>query len=374
MGVYQDKERKTWFFKTSWYQDGKRRYKTKRGFKTKRQAKQAEQEFKIKIHQGVDVLRNPLFSDYFDKWIEIYKKDHVSASTLLNYQLDSKRIKQGLGNIKIKSLNRTIYQQFINEFGKIHAETSVRKLNNAIRSCTKSAIDDGLITRNFTDNIEINYNKDRSYKVTYLDDEQIKQLLNYLVNNRNPHFPASYMILMSIYTGLRESELSGLFWDDIDSKNNEIHIRRAWKYKEKRYGSTKNKSSERTITCSPQMVKMIQELKVNDPKRVFWSSARNGFPNSKSLNRVLRQALKDLNIKADGFHFHSLRHSQAAILIDSDISIYDIAKRLGHSSTKMVEQVYGYEFEKHKKEVGQKINKAFENLENNSSGSNGGQN
>lgn len=371
MAIYQNKKNKTWYVNTSWREDGKRHYKTIRGLRTKREAQQAEIEFKAKLQDGFNMTDDPVFADYFDKWVEVYKgtkggkNNNVSDANLDNYLLDGRRIRQGLGKIKLKKMNRSIYQKFLNQFGETHAKTTVTKLHKAVKACARSALKDGLINRNFTDDITVNFNPDKSMNVTYLQDDQIKQLIHYLITHRNPSFSGSYMILAAIYTGLRESELAGLQWNDIDTKNNEIHIRRAWKYKEKDYGPTKNKTSTRTISCSPQMIKMLEELKSNDKVRVFWSPARQGFPNSHTLNAALRSALKELNIDAPGFHFHSLRHSQVAILIDADISTYDIAQRLGHSSTRMVEDVYAYEFEKHRKKVSQKINSVLDNWQEN---------
>ena len=74
----------------------------------------------------------------------------------------------------------------------------------------------------------------------------------------------------------------------------------------------------------------------------------------------LQIALKNLNISALGFHPHSLRHSQVALLLQENIPIYDIAKRLGHSTTRTTEQTYAYEFKKHRDLMNQKINDAVD--------------
>lgn len=364
MGVYQDKKNKTWFVHTSWYENGKRKYKTIRGFQTKRSAQKAEIDFKDQLNHGMKAAENPTFSDYYDKWVDIYKKNSVSPNTYENYLLDGRRIKKLFGNMKLKNITRTTYQSILNEFGKEHAKVTVTKFHKAIKSCVRSAIKDKILQNNFTDDITVTYNKDKGLKVTYLELDQIKKLLQYLVDNRNPHFPGSYMILASLYTGLRESELAGLYWSDIDYDNCELHIKRAWVYKQHDYGPTKNRSSKRTIGIDSNMLKLLDELRINDPKRVFWSKARKGFPNTKSLNRVLRAALKDLNISAHDYHFHSLRHSQVAILLDPDLNIStkEIADRLGHSSTKMVEEVYGYELKKYRHKVNKKVNQAFDDL------------
>ena len=107
------------------------------------------------------------------------------------------------------------------------------------------------------------------------------------------------------------------------------------------------------------MMDCIKELKGNHKTKVFWSPSYKTFPGHKSLGAGLQIALKNLNISAPGFHPHSLRHSQVALLLQENIPIYDIAKRLGHSTTRTTEQTYAYEFKKHRDLMNQKINDAL---------------
>lgn len=366
MVVYQDKKSKKWYVKRSWYDiDGKRHYLTRRGFKTKREAEKTDNKLAVEIDDGIDVTENPIFADYYDDWVKIYKKGNVAPNTLIEYNLEGKRIRKLLGAAKIKNINRSKYQKVINEFGANHAKNTVKKLHRAIRTCVKSAIQDGIITRDFTENIQLAFNKDHDLKVDYLEYDEIKLLLNHLYNAANPNFPGSYMILLGLTTGLRESEMAGLKWKDLDFEDNTIKVRRSWVYSQKEYGPTKNESSVRPIGVPDFIMKKIKELKINDPEKVFWSKARNGFPNSKSLNRTLRDNLAELKIKREGYHIHSLRHSQVAILLSADVSTYDIAQRLGHATTKTTEEIYAETFEKHRQKIDFKVNSVFNNLKKN---------
>lgn len=366
MGVYKDKKTKKWFVKQSWYDEQKvRHYITRRGFDTKRAAEKVENKIKTQIDEGINVVENPIFADYYDDWVKTYKEGNVAPNTLIEYNLEGKRIRKLLGASKIKNIKRTTYQQAINEFGKDHAKNTVKKLHRAVRTCVKSAIQDGIITRNFSENIQLAFNKEKDLKVDYLEYDEIQKLLNHLYNYSNPHFPGSYMILLGIATGLRESEMAGLKWSDLDFENSTLKVRRSWVYSQKEYGPTKNESSVRPIGVPDFIMSKISELKINDPERVFWSKARKGFPNSKSLNRTLKNALKDLKINREGYHFHSLRHSQVAILLSANVSTYDIAQRLGHATTKTTEEIYAEEFEKHRNKLNSKVNNIFNQLKEN---------
>lgn len=112
MGVYQDKKSKKWYVKRSWYDiDGKRHYLTRRGFKTKREAEKADNKLAVEIDDGIDVTENPIFANCYDDWVKTYKKGNVAPNTLIEYNLEGKRIRKLLGAAKIKNINRSKYQK-----------------------------------------------------------------------------------------------------------------------------------------------------------------------------------------------------------------------------------------------------------------------
>lgn len=243
---------------------------------------------------------------------------------------------------------------------KISNEKTVVKTNRFYRSCVSSAIEDGIITHNFTEHITLAYNNNKAFKVTYLQADDITRLFNYLYEHCRPQFTTSYMLMLMIVTGLRESEVAGLTWDNIYFSENLIKVEKSWVYSQKDYGPTKNETSQRIVSVPQIMMDCIKELKRNHKTKVFWSPSYKTFPSHKSLGAGLQIALKNLNISAPGFHPHSLRHSQVALLLQANIPIYDIAKRLGHSTTRTTEQIYAYEFKKHRDLMNQKINDALD--------------
>ena len=242
MAVYKDSKSKTWYIKRSWYDvNGKRHYITRRGFKNKREAEKEDSKLAVQVNDGINVTENPIFADYYDNWVKTYKgtpggqSNSVAPNTLIEYLLQGKRIRTYFGATKIKTIKRTAYQQFINDFGKDHAKTTMRKLHNIIKACVRSAINDGIITRNFTDDISLAYNQDKAYKVTYLQDKDIPRLYKYLYDHRKPQYSSSYMLMLMLLTGLRESEVAGLTWNNINSRSNLITVEKSWVYTQKDY-------------------------------------------------------------------------------------------------------------------------------------------
>lgn len=341
MAFYQ-KRGKTWRARISWYDEtGERHYKFKSGFPTKALAMKWGTENEARLRQGINISKEISFSDYFTKWVETYKENKVSHVSLVRYHTTEKDIQNFFGSQSIKSVTRSQYQRFINQFGADHAPSTVQKINGFIRACVKSAILDDYLLKDFTQGIELVSNKSRIRKVDYLNLNEINELIKYCSSNIDYRYTSKYMILTAVYTGMRLSEIQALTWKDIDLLNQTITINKSWDAVEHKFKDTKNKSSIRTIKINPELIAYLMQLKNNNSTMVFMDADRN-IPTSGAVNKSLRTALTSLNIHRKNFHFHSLRHSHVALLLAHGVDIYVISKRLGHSKISTTINTYGY--------------------------------
>lgn len=342
--AYLTKRGKKWQARISWRDaEGKLHQKSKGGFDTKQQARQYAVKLEKDRLDGVNVERDPTFADYFDDWFKTYKKARITTVTARHYTWTHQRIEQYFKNEKIKGITRREYQKFINWYGKDHAPESVKKLNSICRASVRSAVNDGILVKNFTEEVTLVGNEDREYKVKYLSVAETQKLVKELINTRNPHFTAKYMILTAIYTGARLGEIMALSWSDISVPWKTISITKASNYhvdgKDKK---TKNKPSVRTIRVNQELIGLLDELKTNHSDKVFCNRAGT-VPQSNSVNKVLRTAMKNAGITGKGsFHFHSLRHVHVAYLLSQGMDLYAISKRLGHSDISTTTKVYSY--------------------------------
>lgn len=360
MSIHIEKRDKGWRVRVIWYENGKQHTKSKQGFATKSAAKQYGIELESKRNNGLNIGVNPPFNEYFKDWIEIYVKPKVSIVTYHEYLRHLNQLTSYFGSIRLKNLTRQQYQGFISEYGKDHVLSSTKKINNHIRACVKSAILDGLISLDFTQGISLSGNSDREKNVDYLNLSEIKLLLNYCIENRNPNFPGFYVIITAIYTGARLGEILGLTWDDLSSKS--INITKSWNYKLHEIGPTKNKFSVREISIPQKLYTMLIELKQNNSNMVFYSASRKGIPNTRSMNNLLKRTLHHLEINRSGFHFHSLRHSHVAFLIAQGFDIYTISKRLGHADTTITSRTYAYLLDEYKKETDERLRLSLQKI------------
>lgn len=357
------KRGKKWQARISWRDsNGKLHQKSKSGFATKQQARQ----YAVKLEQeqltGTNIEADPTLLDYFSNWYEIYKKPTITEATQRFFTYAKNIIKKYFPNTKLKRINRSDYQKFINDYGADHAPKTVKKLNATIRACIKSAVLDGIIPKDFTQRVNLVSNKKNAMHVEYPSIAEIIKMKDAALDGRRPNYTSRYMIVAAIYTGARLGEIMALTWDDIDFEKHTITINKSWDYL---YGTgfkpTKTKSSNRTIRVNDKLLKLLSELKANHHKMVFENQFKT-LPSSSAVNKTLRKVMKEAGITKHDFHFHSLRHSHVAYLLSKGIDIYVIGQRLGHADISVTMKTYAYLIDEYKNKADDQIEKDLEEL------------
>lgn len=69
---------------------------------------------------------------------------------------------------------------------------------------------------------------------------------------------------------------------------------------------------------------------------------------SQAVNKTLKKHLASCGIERNNFHFHSLRHSHVALLLDKGVDLFAISQRLGHSNMTITAKKYAYLIDEHR--------------------------
>ncbi len=187
-------------------------------------------------------------------------------------------------------------------------------------------------------------------ETTYLDDNQTIELIKCLDTE-----PLRYraMIITLLYTGMRRGELCGLEWSDVDFKNNLIDINKSSLYTVNigiYDDTTKNESSKRVIKIPPVVIDILKQHKKEqnaerlklgdkwtDTNKIF--TQLNGKPiHPDTITGWFGTFLKRHNLPP--IHIHSLRHTNATLLIASGVDLRTVSKRLGHSNMSTTANIY----------------------------------
>lgn len=276
-----------------------------------------------------------LFSDYFKRWITVYKEGAIRKVTMDKYKLSLNWVKKLAPKLKLCDMDRVAYQQLLNDYAKEHERQTTMDFHHHLKSAILDAVDEGLIERDPTRKVIIKGKSPREKKKKYLNQFELHTLLNGL--NLKDQINYDWLILLIAKTGMRFSEAIALTPADFDFSHQLLSVNKTWNYKDGGgFQPTKNISSVRKIQLDWMIVSqfsaLVKDLPVNEPifveKAIFNST----------INNILNRHCTDLGIPV--ITIHGLRHTHASLLLFGGVSIASVAKRLGHSSMNTTEKTY----------------------------------
>ncbi|CCL25764.1 site-specific integrase [Clostridioides difficile] len=201
--------------------------------------------------------------------------------------------------------------------------------------------------------------KTETNKVKTITLEEFNQILNIFPQDSFQRI----VLLIGFHTGMRRGEIIALKWDNIDLDNKTITVKHTLIKKPNgmfELGQPKTESSCRTIFTGDTLIKALKEHKLYQKKMKLkygefyfdsdWVCTKeNGQQvNTHTLDTIVRQIRVALN---NDFHFHSLRHAHATLLLENGANIKDIQNRLGHSQLSTTMDTYSHVTDKMKNET-----------------------
>ncbi|UVZ01471.1 tyrosine-type recombinase/integrase [Limosilactobacillus fermentum] len=253
--------------RVNWYDNQDKRHQKSAGYFDRRKDAVATAE---RVRDELQEQLNPdlteiTLADYYQRWYQLYKEQGITKITQNRYKVIGNVLTKYFNKKKLKDVRKSDYQAFINWYGADHARDSVNKLNGAVKKMVSFALDDEIIRKDFTSNIQVIANKDRERKVEYLNQKETAVLMDAVKADLDPDHPVKYMILTALLTGIRKSEIQALTWNDLDFLHSTININKSWDEIEKAFKATKTLSSRRVIPVNRELLKMgqVQNVGVN---------------------------------------------------------------------------------------------------------------
>lgn len=189
----------------------------------------------------------------------------------------------------------------------------------------------------------------------YLDENGAAALFEAL---EGEPYQYAVMIQLFVHTGLRRAELCGLSWEDVDFINKKIYVHKNSLYLPKKgiYESkTKTRKSTRVIKVSDDALEIINEYRKwqNDYKAevgTYWQESGRLFTKQDGRpihpdtittwfhDFVQRKQLPDVCV-------HSLRHTNATLMIAAGTPLKIVSDRLGHASIQTTSNIYAHQIQ-----------------------------
>lgn len=189
-------------------------------------------------------------------------------------------------------------------------------------------------------------------EAVYLDEEQAAQLLRALDGESMQN---QVIVKLLLYTGMRRGELCGLEWNDIDLERGIIAVRRSSLYMPGAgvfTDETKNESSQRVMKVSDDVIAMLRTWRAEQAKERLrlgdqWQNSERLFTawNGAPIRPDVITAWFHRFVAKNGLppiHIHSLRHTNATLLIAAGTNLQTVAARLGHANTTTTSKIYAH--------------------------------
>jgi integrase len=287
----------------------------------------------------------------FGELIERYYNDvalhTLKPKTLESYEtLIRLHIKPELGNIKLNQLTPVHLQTLYSEKIKAgYSKRTVQYIHSIIRRILSQGLKWGMTVRNIADATDAPKNNPKPPEM--LTEDQVKKLL------ASADGRLKTILTLAVMTGMRRSEILGLYWEDVDLRAGVVHVKhtaQSLRGQGIAISEPKTEKSKRTITLPQSIIGTLAEQRSTG--LVFHTSTGKPI----APRNILRD-FQNLCIKIGLPHvtFHSLRHFHASTLLKINIHPKIVQERLGHSRIDTTLDLYTHLVPGMQKEAADKI-------------------
>jgi len=292
-----------------------------------------------------------LFSDVAKEWHDIHWPE-LAPNTPRSYNPAYRRAVDEFGEEYIREIRPQEIKRFILEFsigGK--SKKVVTTQLNILSMIFAYAVSEGDIEYSPCDHISVpkNLSKKRREAASEEDEKRVKQsqkdwLLPYLI----------------LYTGLRKGEALALTYEDIDRKENLIHVTKSVYHNPNKpmIKCPKTEAGNRTVPILDPLKKVIPR------KKTGYLFSEDGGKTPLSAGQYERRwnaYIKRVGITCTA---HQLRHSYATMLFECGITVKDAQDLLGHSTAAMTQDIYTHLRNDRKKQTAKILNDSLSKKSN----------
>ena len=299
-------------------------------------------------HTPEPINRSITLAKYIEHWVADVGPKKLADSRYQRDLQDIRRILPTLGNYKLTDLRKEVIRDFYEEMrhsprldgrGNL-SEKSVEGLHNTLCGILSAAVDEGYLTHNPA--WRCYKPKGQKKERPVADEETVKKLIT-AFEGQSMKYETYFKLVLA--TGLRRGEACGLKWSDINWRKRTIHVQRGvvkLSHQESITKDPKTTSGDRMVYLSKEMCQLLKAWR----KECEWDRAQTANetvseddylfrqPNGKPMNPCtftyrFKLILKANNLPLD-LNVHSLRHTNASLLIAQDVDVRTVASLLGH--------------------------------------------
>jgi integrase len=288
---------------------------------------------------------------YLDRWLEDSVRDTVRLSTYQGYErIVRLHIKPSLGRLRLKALTPAhVRGLYCERLDSSLAPRMVQLVHVTLHKALEQAVADALIPRNATD--AVRPPRPTTKEIRPLDREQARTLLEAAGGER-----LEALYILALTTGMRQGELLGLKWDDVDLERGTLQVRRTLSTANGpgfAFHPPKTAKGRRSIGLTKRAVRSLRKHRVaqleervglagpyTDHGMVFSTRRGTPIPRADLTNRSFKPLLRRAGLP--DMRFHDLRHTCATLLLERGIHAKIVQELLGHATISVTLDTYSH--------------------------------
>lgn len=307
-------------------------------------------DLRKKQEQGLTVDKQQLFRIFIEAWMRDVVRTNRRPKTVAVYkQLLHGHILPALGDTPLDKVSPQLIQRFLSKLlSDGYAPATVALVRSIVRSALTQAVRWNLIGRNPTDGVTIPRPPTSGGRT--LTPEQARTLLEAARGER-----LGVGIHLALSLGLRNGEVCGLRWSDVDLDTATLTVNSTLSYTAGYgivRGEPKSRSGKRTLPLPAQIVAALRwhqsrqraehaAMNWPAPESVLSNVTSGGPLNAVVLRDAFRRCLRAAGLP-ETIRVHDLRHSCATFLLAQGVHIKTVSAILGHSDIQTTLGVYGH--------------------------------
>jgi len=324
-------------------QHGKRHVKT---FATKKDAERWKVDALHEVSQGTHTAAaiSKTVEEVWRLWITECDANGLEFSTVRQRQqhLDH-HVAVLIGSLRLSSLTAPLIYQFDSKLRDMGRSVAMRrKVLTNIKTMLSFAQGRGLVAQNVARGCRIKTeDREAGGPMRPGVDFPTRSELNTLIDKAKGWWRP--FIVTAIFTGMRQSELRGLAWSNVDLDKGVIHVRqRASQWN--RIGPPKSKAGKRDIPLTPMVVNALKQWRLACPHSELDLVFPTQHGEIMGMSTVVgRWSFFLRRCALPHYKFHALRHGAASLFIEYlKWDAKKIMAVMGHASIQLTFSPYGH--------------------------------
>ena len=346
--------------------------------RTQKQCKQRLTAILCEVDEGTfrETQKRYTIEEWFHEWLCVYCQD-LKPSSKAGYERKVARyIVPYLGGAQLQTLEPIHIQRFCNRLHEGYKKQkplsakSVQCIHGILHTGLKQAVLAGIIKTNPADYTKLP--KVKKPELRPLMDKDIARFLEEIQGDE-----LEYLFIVDLFCGLRQSELLGLQWDDVNMEAGTIEVRR--QLQKNPNGSDyffldETKNGKRRTVVAPafvmnalkrQRIKQLEERMAHadiwrNPDNLIFTDILGGHLKHHTVFKRFKKHVAAIGIPE--CRFHDLRHSAAILMLQSECSVKAVQEQMGHYSSSFTMDVYGAVSDAMKTDTRNKMQEAIEQI------------